>query len=153
MRKGNPKSHYNEDGTPKVVPTVPPPKKRKSSNDFGGGTFWNRPADSKRKNNREGDALMAHDALPLSHDLIVDTGASHVLFQERHTSLLTNVQMSNPNKNPYAILRAANGQVLTAIGKGIFRIKHIAVVAYVFRNEAYVLSILKTSCTLAPLAT
>jgi hypothetical protein len=76
------------------------------------------------------------------HDLVVDTGASHVLFQERHTSLLTNVQISSPNKKPYAILRAANDQVLTAIGKGIFRIKHVAVVAYIFRNEDLVHNLL-----------
>ena len=129
------KGHLDEDKTA-------PPKKRKPPNDFGGGTFWNRPSASKRKPNHDGDVLMAHGASPQPHDLIVDTGASHVLFQERHMSLLTNVQISSPNKKPYAILRAANGQVLTAIGKGIFRIKHVAVVAYIFRNEDLVHNLL-----------
>jgi hypothetical protein len=40
-----------------------------------------------------------------------------------------------PPLAPFAILRAANGQVLTAIGRGIFTIKHNAVVAYLFRDE------------------
>ena len=56
--------------------------------------------------------------------------------------LLTNVQLSKPNTNPYAILRAANGQVLTAIGKGIFQVKTISVVAYVFRDEDLVHNLL-----------
>ncbi len=56
--------------------------------------------------------------------------------------LLTNVQLSQPNKNPFAILRAANGQVLTAIGRGIFRVKTISVVAYVFKDEDLVHNLL-----------
>ena len=115
--------------------TAAPPKKRRTANEFGGGTFWNRPAEPKRKSRPQPEALSANDAVPCSHDLIVDTGASHVLFQMKHIDLLTEVQLSKPNSNPYAILRAANGQVLTAIGKGIFKVKTISVVAYVFRDE------------------
>jgi hypothetical protein len=116
--------------------------KRKTSNEFGGGTFWNRPSTTKRKPNPDLEALAAIEFSSASHDLIVDTGASHVLFQQKHIDLLTNVQLSQTGKNPFAILRAANGQVLTAIGKGIFRVKHIAVVAYVFRDEDLVHNLL-----------
>ena len=56
--------------------------------------------------------------------------------------LLIDVQLSKPNKNPYAILRAANGQVLTAIGRGIFQVKMISVVAYIFRDEDLVHNLL-----------
>ncbi len=64
------------------------------------------------------------------------------MFQERHQGLLTNVQLSGPQKPPYAILRAATGQTLTAIGKGIFRIQHVSVTAYIFRNEDLVHNLL-----------
>jgi hypothetical protein len=117
-------------------------KKRKQVNDFGSGTFWNRQPNSRRQPSPNPSALAANANVSSSHDLIVDTGASHVLFQERHMDLLTNVQLSRPNQKPYAILRAANGQILTAIGRGVFTIKTIAVVAYVFRNEDLVHNLL-----------
>jgi hypothetical protein len=123
------------------VPPIPP-KKRKTVNEFGGGTFWNRAPASKRKPKDDSQALMTNNTPPMINDLIVDTGASHVLFQERHIGLLSHVQLSRPNHKPFAILRAANGQVLTAIGKGIFRIKHISVVAYIFRNADLVHNLL-----------
>jgi hypothetical protein len=76
----------------------------------------------------------------------VDTGASHVLFQQKHRQLLTDnkdpLQLSKPQQRPFATLRAANGQVLTAIGRGIFRIKNIAVVAFIFRDEDLVHNLL-----------
>ncbi len=133
MRRGNPKEDYNKDGTPRQsnLPRAQQSssdKKRKPSNELD-GTFWNRSAASKRRANTTSDALMVHTQSPEPHDLIVDTGASHVLFQERHKDLLTNVQLSCPHKAPYAILRAATGQTLTAIGKGIFQIKHVSVVS------------------------
>ena len=99
-------------------------------------------ADPKRKPPSDSEALAAISAPPMSQDLIVDTGASHVLFQRKHMGLLTNVQLSQPNKNPFAILRAANGQVLTAIGRGIFKVKTISVVAYVFEDEDLVHNLL-----------
>ena len=124
-------------------PTIPPTRttKRKTTNALN-GTFWDRPSAPKRKPNPDDEAMMASSAPPVHHNLIVDTGASHVLFQERHTDLLEHVQMSRPNRGPFAILRAANGQVLTAIGKGIFRVKHISVVAFIFRNEDLVHNLL-----------
>ena len=118
------------------------PAKRKTSNEFGGATFWNRPANPKRKPPSHPDAFAATSALPQTHDLIVDTGASHVLFQHKHVDLLSNVKWSTPHKNPYATLRAANGQILTAIGKGIFHVKSISVVAYIFRDEDLVHNLL-----------
>jgi hypothetical protein len=56
--------------------------------------------------------------------------------------LLTHVQFSAPPLAPFAILCAANGQELTAIGRDIFTIKHIAVVAYLFRDENLVHNLL-----------
>jgi hypothetical protein len=95
-----------------------------------------------RRNPATSDALSIVQTEPSSRTFIVDTGASHVLFQERHVDLLTHVQFSAPPLAPFAILRAANGQELTAIGRGIFTIKHIAVVAYLFRNEDLVHNLL-----------
>ncbi len=57
------------------------------------------------------------------NDLIVDTGASHVLFQQKHIGLLRDVEISHPDRPPFAILRAANGQALRSIGRGILRVK------------------------------
>jgi hypothetical protein len=64
------------------------------------------------------------------------------LFQKKHMGLLTNVQLSNPNLRPFAILKAANGQVLKAIGRGVFKIKKISVVAYIFKDEDLVHNLL-----------
>jgi hypothetical protein len=85
-------------------------KKRKRGNDFGTGTFWNRPSDtSRRRGDRESDVMAAHDDPTTSQGLIVDTGASHILFQKKHMHLLSDVQFSNPLHKPFATLRAANG--------------------------------------------
>jgi hypothetical protein len=118
------------------------PINKRKGNDFGQGTFWNRPTNPKRTNTSEPKALALHGENPQPHDLIVDTGASHVLFQQRHMDLLRHVEISQPNCKPFAILRAANGQILKAIGRGIFRIKQIAVVAYIFKNEDLVHNLL-----------
>jgi hypothetical protein len=110
-------------------------QKRQKGNDFGGGTFWNRPTTSRRKPPAEHEALSVNAPGPPTKTFIVDTGASHVLFQRKHMDLLTHVQFSGESLQPFAILRAANGQELTAIGRGIFTIKHISVIAYLFRDE------------------
>ncbi len=109
------------------------PKQPKKGNDFGADTFWNLPGKARRPSNVE--ALAAAREPPTPDDLIVDTGASHVLFQKKHMSLLTNIQMSNPHCKPFAVLRAANRQVLQAVGRGMFTIKSISVVAYIFGDE------------------
>ncbi len=56
--------------------------------------------------------------------------------------LLRDVELARPNRKPFAILKAANRQILKAIGRGIFRIKHIAVVAYVFKDDDLVHNLL-----------
>ena len=147
MRRGKPKRDYNQDGTRKAVPKHTPDyegkeQKRKKVNDFGQDTFWNRPARSKRKPTPESEALAAISTDLSPHNLIVDTGASHVLFQHKHMDLLRNVVLSQPQTPPFAVLRAANGQILTAIGKGIFQVKHISVIAYIFKNEDLVHNLL-----------
>ncbi len=58
-------------------------------NDFGGGTFWNRPNAPRRNTSATSDALCAHKANPSPKTFIVDTGASHVLLQKRHSYGLT----------------------------------------------------------------
>jgi hypothetical protein len=135
-QRGKPKDTHNEEGNRNAV------RKRKPVNDFGQDTFWNRPGSAKRKADSDPKVLAAIETSFAPHDLIVDTGASHVLFQQKHMGLLTHVQLTQPGKNPFAVLRAANGQILTAIGKGIFRVKHIAVLAYVFRDEDLVHNLL-----------
>jgi hypothetical protein len=159
MRRGNPKSTYNEDGTlkatclarrderggtPDTSTGIPlaRPVKRKTNNEFGESTFWNRPAAPKRKHKTNSSALMAISPTSITHGVIVNTGASHVLFQAKHTHLLLNVQMSSPTSPPFAVLRAANGQILTAIGKGMLYIKHIGVVAFIFRDDDLVHNLL-----------
>jgi hypothetical protein len=129
--------------TAAIPPSSSSAKKPKNKNDFGGGTFWNRPPASQRRGQQDdGEALSTTNTLALTNDLIVDNGASHVLFQERYMHLLDSIQLSSPSMRPYAILRAANGQELIAIGRGIFRVKAISVVAYIFRNENLVHNLL-----------
>jgi hypothetical protein len=58
------------------------------------------------------NAFMAStEESPLNH-LIVDTGASHVLFRERDSSMLCNIQMSELGSPPFALLKAENGALL-----------------------------------------
>ena len=147
MRRGNPKREYNQDGTRKAVPKRKPDyegkeQKRTKGNDFGQDTFWNRPAGSKCKPTPGSEACAAISTDLSPHNLIVDTGASHVLFQHKHMDLLRNVVLSQPQTPPFAVLRAANGQILTAIGKGIFQVKNISVIAYIFKNEDLVHNLL-----------
>ena len=78
---------------------------------------------------------------PLNH-LIVDTGASHVLFRERDTSILSNVQMSQAGSSPFALLRAANGALLSAIGRGMLNISTVTVIAYIFKDNDLVHNLL-----------
>ena len=56
--------------------------------------------------------------------------------------LLKDITLSQPDKKPFAVLRAANGQILTAIGKGLFRVKNISVVAYIFKDDDLVHNLL-----------
>jgi hypothetical protein len=72
----------------------------------------------------------------------VDTGASHILFQKKHMHLLSKVQFSNPLHKPFATLRAANGQLLKAIGRGILKLPYISVVAYIFNDKDLVHNLL-----------
>ena len=74
--------------------------------------------------------------------LIVDTGASHVLFREQDSRILSHIQMSAPDTTPYAMLRAANGAPLHSIGRGMFTIKTVTVVAHIFRDEDLVTNLL-----------
>ena len=145
-RRGNPKSDFDKHGNRRQKRSPPKrtqkEKKREMDNEFGDGSFWNRPAHTKRKSVKDLEALSVPNVSPRSHDLIVDTGASHVLFQAKHRDLLTNVQLSKPNHKPFAILRAANGQMLKAIGRGIFTVKSISVVAYIFNDEDLVHNLL-----------
>jgi hypothetical protein len=157
-RRGKPKSDFDKHGNrrqhkadPKIaashkekqekstVNSNVRPAKLKTSNDFGGNTFWNRPANPKRKPPSNPDAFATASAPPQTHDLIVDTGFSHVLLQHKHVDLLSNVQWTNPHKNPYAASRAANGQILNAVGKALFMLNPSL--------SSYMFSGMTTSCT------
>jgi hypothetical protein len=65
-----------------------------------------------------------------------------LLFQKKHTHLLSEVQFSNPLHRPFATLRAANGQLLKAIGRGILKLPYISVVAYIFSDKDLVHNLL-----------
>jgi hypothetical protein len=78
----------------------------------------------------------------LTDNLVVDTGVSYVVLRQQHAHLLSHVQLSSFGQSPYAILRAANGQILNAIGRGMFTVPTITVIAYIFRNEDLVHNLL-----------
>jgi hypothetical protein len=73
--------------------------KRKQVNDFGGGTFWNRPSNPKRTFDRDPKALALNDSTPHPDDLIVDTGASHVLFQRNRRDYSRMSNSRSPTRN------------------------------------------------------
>ena len=72
--------------------------------------------------------------------LIVDTGASHVLFRQEDASHLSNVQMS---LSPFAVLKAANGALLDSIGRGMFTIGMVTVIPYIFKDGDLVHNLLR----------
>ncbi len=70
--------------------------------------------------------------LSKTQHLIVDTGASHVLFRQEDSHCLAHVQFSPPCSSPFAILSAANGASLNAIGRGMFTVGTVTIVAFIF---------------------
>jgi hypothetical protein len=82
------------------------------------------------------------DSSPNNNYLIVGMGASHVLFREEDSSILSHVQMSPPGATPFAILKAANGAPPLSIGRGLFTIKPITIVAHIFRDQDLVTNLM-----------
>ncbi len=84
-------------------------------------------------------ALSAHASRAVSImglSTIADTGASHILFREADASILTQVTRCTRDK-PCATLKAANGALLRATGRGKLTIANIQVEAYIFQNEDF----------------
>ena len=79
---------------------------------------------------------------PCAQHLIVDTGASHVLFRQKDSQVLSNVQMSVAGAKPYAVLKAANGALLNSIGRGMLTIGTVTVTAYIFQDKDLVHNLL-----------
>jgi hypothetical protein len=77
--------------------------------------------------------VVSVDTIPSQH-LIVDTGASHVLFRQQDLSILYHIQWSASRETPFAILKAANGVLLDSIGRGMLIINTVTVIAYIFRD-------------------
>jgi hypothetical protein len=66
---------------------------------------------------------------------LADSGASHVLLQASAAYVLHQVEYSQANDPPFAVLKAANHGVLTAIGRGTLMVSNLAVMAYVFHDR------------------
>ena len=85
-------------------------------------------------------ALLAGIPVP-AHSLgisaIADTGASHILLREEDSFLLTNIKRCKQNL-PFATLKAANGSVLKATGRGNLIIANVVVEEFIFRNDDWV---------------
>jgi hypothetical protein len=85
----------------------------------------------------------ADTSVSATKHLIVDTGASHVLFRQKQDSTnLSNIQMSARGDSPSAILKAANGALLDSIGRGMLTIGTVTVVAYIFQDADLVHNLL-----------
>ncbi len=92
---------------------------------------------------KEASALSATtNGMATNKHLIVDTGASHVLFRQQDSSNLSNVQMSVLGDSPFAILKAANGAMLDSIGRGMLTIGTVMVIAYIFKDTDLVHNLL-----------
>ena len=65
---------------------------------------------------------------------LADSGASHVLLQASAVHILRNVEYSHDGP-PFAILKAANHGVLTAIGRGVLSISGLDIMAYIFPDR------------------
>jgi hypothetical protein len=99
------------------------------------GKLPTRSQPSRTKSTSSATALHIASTKPrTTHHLVVDTGASHVLLRQQNMDLLTSIQMSDSGQPPFAILRAANGQNLNSIGRGMLAIRIITIVAYIFRD-------------------
>jgi hypothetical protein len=123
-------------------PTNAAPSRRHSTRPQNNKRFRYEP-EAMGQGPREASGMSAtQHQRPWSKQIIVDTGASHILFREQDSSLLTNVQMSPPIARPFAILTAANGASLKSIGRGMLNLATITVVAYIFRDSELVHNLL-----------
>jgi hypothetical protein len=66
---------------------------------------------------------------------LAGSGASHVLFQASAAHVLRQVEYSRPHEPPFAVLKAANHGVLTAIGRGLLSISNLNIMAYIFPDN------------------
>jgi hypothetical protein len=66
---------------------------------------------------------------------IADSGASHVLLRASDSHILQNTEFSPSADKPYAVLKAANHAIITAIGRGILAVHNLAITAYIFADE------------------
>jgi hypothetical protein len=74
--------------------------------------------------------------------LVVNTGASHVLLRASDSHILTHTQITLPQQRPFAILTAANGAKLMAIGRGLLTVNTVTVAAYIFKDSDLVHNLL-----------
>jgi hypothetical protein len=65
---------------------------------------------------------------------LAESGASHILLQASAAHILRNVEYSH-NGPPFAVLKAANHSVLTAIGRGVLCIFNLDIMAYIFPDR------------------
>jgi hypothetical protein len=66
---------------------------------------------------------------------LADSGASHVLFKASSAHILQNFEYSRKNDSPFAVLKAANHGVLTAIGRGFLDVADLRVQAFIFSDH------------------
>ena len=81
-------------------------------------------------------ALFARmDPTATEFSAIADSGASHVLFKASSAHVLCNVKYSRKNDPPFAILKAANHGVLTAIGRGFLSVAGLRIESFIFPDD------------------
>jgi hypothetical protein len=81
-------------------------------------------------------ALFARlDTSAMAVSALADSGASHVLFKASSAHILQDVEYSRKNESPFAVLKAANHGVLTAIGRGFLDIADLRVQAFIFPDH------------------
>jgi hypothetical protein len=96
-------------------------------------------------------ALTAHRRRPnLEHQqrtvwAIADTGASHVLIRDSDSWVLSDVRRRSEHDPPYAAMNAANGGLLSAVGRGQMTIGGLPLVAFIFRDQDLVSNLLGLS--------
>ncbi len=95
--------------------------------------------------NRYAFGMQVTSDLVSSQHLIVDTGASHVLFRLQDSAVLSDVQMLISPSKPFASLKAANGVFLDSIGRGMLTIGNVTVTAYIFWDADLVHNLLGIS--------
>jgi hypothetical protein len=82
------------------------------------------------------------ESVPNAVWAVADSGASHILIREADSHILADLGYTPVSSPPLAVLKTANGDSLSAIGRGMLVVGCLSITAYVFKDRDLVNNLL-----------